>query len=107
MLGRSSAGRSDRRSHWRLGLLPGPQSGRYGRAILRDAHALVVLPCLALFWRAMLLQFPKHVVMVVVGCQLHMQLETRCFEEPHQRRQRGLTTVMLVGRHHGPGLSLI
>src|SRR5665811_2279650 len=74
MLGRSSAGRSARRSHWRLGLLPGPQSGRYGRSILRDARALVVLPCLALFWRSMLLQFPKHVVMIVVGCQLHMQL---------------------------------
>jgi hypothetical protein len=51
----------------------------------------------------MLLQFPKHVVMIVVGCQLHMQLEARRFEEPHQRRQRRLTPVMLVGRHHGPG----
>src|SRR5664280_2780356 len=96
MLGRSRAGRSDRRSHWHLGRLPGPQSGRYGRAILRDTRALVVHPCLALFWRSMLLQFPKHVVMIVVGCQLHMQLEARRFEEPHQRRQRRLAPVMLV-----------
>jgi hypothetical protein len=41
--------------------------------------------------------------MIVVGRQLQTQLETRRFEEPHQRRQRRLAAVMLVGRHHGPG----
>jgi hypothetical protein len=52
------------------------------RAGLSIARAFVVLPCLALFWRPMLLLFPKHIVMIVVGCQLHMQLESRRFEEP-------------------------
>jgi hypothetical protein len=35
---------------------------------------------------AVLFQFAEHVVMIVVGRQLHIQLETGSFEEPHQRR---------------------
>lgn len=50
----------------------------------------------------MLLQFPQHIVMIFVRRQLHAQLETRRFEQPHQRRQRRLATVTLVSRHHGP-----
>jgi len=37
----------------------------------------------------MLLQLAQHVVMIVVGRQLHTQLETRRFEQPHQRRRGG------------------
>src|SRR5665647_504431 len=51
----------------------------------------------------MRLQLPEHVVMIVVGRQLHPQFEARRFQESHQRRQRRLATVMLVGGHHGPG----